>query len=1307
MLNTSDNFCWSEWLKHAEDIPCAAYVIKNDEGLTLLGGNQSFYHLFGCSDQVIRQRYGGQLSALLDPEPFKTLPPISDTLPSKPVEVLQRLSRKGKDAWIITSFTAHSSDNEAVLYCASVDITDYETAMQSLISFEETVRIAAEQAHLDYMEYDFTTKAADIRSALSILPNSLEANDGLCPDFVKQMMSDEIICSGYESILQKAFEIPSGSEGRATYELLLKHQERGTIWTRLSIALKKNGKQAVVLWEDITQEKEAVRNYLSETLFYQAILSEKDAYGHIDATEDKITRVGGMWNLYNELIDQISYSQLIEEFIYKVVHPEDRKHYLEVMQRDNFLESFKNGINQLSCEFRRIVEQNKMVWMQLSIYLFRDPITNHVIGLLTIQNINEKKQQEWLLLRDSSIDQLTHVYNRRMAESLIRGCLAQIMPQEWSAFIILDIDNFKQINDQHGHHAGDQALMQLSDCLNHFFRHDDVVGRFGGDEFIIFLPNVTDKTCVTERINKLFLQIQENTADKLPLSCSAGIALFQGESTYELLFLKADRALYQAKSTGKGQFTFYQEDEPLRLDRRAPILREHAQSDDAVAGSPMGAPPQDDPLNVFLSDRMLPHANNNFDSLIGAQGDLAYLINPANFDLICGNQAFYDRLGMSASQCEGMKCYELMHRRDTPCPFCSKANWSTDKFYLWRNLNTALEQEFLIKNKLVTWQEHEALLAIAIDISNNKSIVDSLDNGVMETHNLLSGVQHMTETQSLTEAVTSALETIGYFFRADAVCFWQYSQTEQKYICFQSWYPNQRTHEQKKNTTAINQWLEDYSWGQAIMLESPEAMLSHSYDMYLYMKEHAIHNQRWMRIEENDELLGFIVIDNSSSNLQNIAFMESFTVFMASELKKRTLIENSIYAGQHDDLTDLLSRKSFEEFTLTYSPDEIACIGVMIANFNNLKGINSTRGFQTGNYYIRLFADMLRESFEGTYIYRLNGDEFLVLLPEHTRTDLEERISVLENLVQNNGMFTVSIGYSWDDVENDLSLLIEQATQAMKLHKKSHYDAMPNSIDMERRKSLNDLVTCIENREFEVFLQPKVELLHGTMVGAEALIRYHHKELGYITPSQFIDILEKNNLIRYIDLFVFEEVCRQLERWKNQGLFLPVVSLNFSRLTLIEQDILATMENIISHYDVPRKYLEIEITESVSNMGKSILYQNAQDLYKAGFAISLDDFGTKYTNLSILADLDFNILKVDRSLVGELNKQSSRQLIMKNIITMCQDLGIRVLAEGIENVDQESILQKLKCHLGQGYLYGKPMPIEEFDRKYIQLQQLT
>lgn len=1275
--------------------PSAVYTARGGD-LILLCANAAFYDLMGCGEEELRDKYGNRLCALFDGNSARAFDEAANRCVAdqpEPIRIKQQIRKNGVDVWLHTEAICVVDDEGPVFHCVSFDMTEYEEKRRTLDGLEDTISLLARQIGMDCFLYETKTRTAAFYSAGAVVPAELFSTDRECHDFPERMVSCGLVPAEYEKAWRGTFNGLQKDGDRVVRELKINLEGHPDMWARLTLSVKKDGvgaeRYALGTLSVITQEKEAARRYLNETQFYQAMLSEKDAYAQLDVTEDRITRIGGMWNLYNEIIDKVTYSALILEFINKVVHPEDRRHYLELMQCDNFMKSLADGIDKLGCEFRRIVDQNKMMWMQLSVHLFRDATTQHVLALMYIKNIDAKKKQEMLLLNDSRRDQLTNVYNRKMAEETIKERMREATPNELCAFMILDVDNFKQINDSFGHKAGDDVLIRLANILSGAFRRSDIIGRFGGDEFIIFLNNIMSEEKVIERLNNLY-SLLGSEADADGLKCSVGVSIMRGRVDYEQMFRRADLALYQAKSAGKNCFIFFREGDTKTPDGKV----EHTCIEQKETVNLLG--------ETQASAPVLPVAE--FDAFISDQGDIAYLVEPDTFDLICGNKAFYDRLGLTAQQCFGMKCYEAMQKRISPCPFCSKANWSTDKFYLWRNLNHALEQEFLIKNKLVVWGGKEVMLALAVDISNNKSIVDSLDNGEMESHSILSGVQRMAEAKTLNEAMQSALETIGSFFRADAVRLWRRDETDNTYRCAARWHRDENDTNKDDGQMEVSTWLGERTLEQSVTLESQEAMLCHSYDMYELMKRNAVRNQRWIKLDETDEGQGCIEIDNVSSNFQNVAFMESFSVFFVSELRKRRLIENALYANQYDDLTNLLSRKSFEETVASYDHDRATCVGVVMANFDDLKGINSAQGFSTGNYMIGQLADMLREAFGEELVFRLNGDEFLVIAVDVGLTLLEEKIGRFEEMIRDRGDFTVSIGYSWDNVEKDVSVLIEQATQTMKINKKRHYDSAPVSGHNERRKMLNGLLNALENREFEVFMQPKVELLHNKVIGAEALVRYRDKERGLIQPSQFIELLEKNNLIRFVDLFVFEEVCKQLEMWKAQGANLPVVSLNFSRLTLLEKDILASMEAIIARYDAPKKHVEIEITESVADMGKSVLYQAAYDLYQAGFAISLDDFGTKYTNLSILADIDFSMLKLDKSLVGSLGSQPSHQLILKNIIYMCKDLGIGVIAEGVETKRQEQILRDMQCQMGQGYLYGKPIPTDEFYERYIQPQ---
>ena len=205
-------------------------------------------------------------------------------------------------------------------------------------------------------------------------------------------------------------------------------------------------------------------------------------------------------------------------------------------------------------------------------------------------------------------------------------------------------------------------------------------------------------------------------------------------------------------------------------------------------------------------------------------------------------------------------------------------------------------------------------------------------------------------------------------------------------------------------------------------------------------------------------------------------------------------------------------------------------------------------------------------------------------------------------------------------------------------------------------------------------------------------------------PGKFIPALEKNNLIRYIDLFVFEEVCKVLQKWDRMGVESPMISLNFSRKTLLEDHLIDMMEETVSKYQVDKNLIEIEITEDLADVGKTIVYQMVKHIRHAGFRVSLDDFGTNYSNLSILSELEFDTLKIDRSLIHSLESEEKNRIILRNVIQMCKELKVSIIAEGVESERQRDILMRLGCLLIQGYLYSKPIPVHEFEKKFMNVQ---
>lgn len=233
---------------------------------------------------------------------------------------------------------------------------------------------------------------------------------------------------------------------------------------------------------------------------------------------------------------------------------------------------------------------------------------------------------------------------------------------------------------------------------------------------------------------------------------------------------------------------------------------------------------------------------------------------------------------------------------------------------------------------------------------------------------------------------------------------------------------------------------------------------------------------------------------------------------------------------------------------------------------------------------------------------------------------------------------------------------------------------------------------------FIVYYQPQVELKTNSVIGAEALVRGINDKGQIVSPNDFVPYYEALGLIREIDFFVLKSVCLDIKYWGSLG-FHPCVSVNFSRVTLMEPDVVKTIKEMCKAHGVDPSRIVIEVTESVEKIDDAKLYLLIDELSETGFRVSLDDFGAEYSNLSLLIERHFDEIKLDKSLIANLDSNKRSQIVVKNISKMCRELGEdRLLAEGIETKEQKQKLTQYKYKYGQGFYFYRPMTQEKFTR---------
>ena len=248
---------------------------------------------------------------------------------------------------------------------------------------------------------------------------------------------------------------------------------------------------------------------------------------------------------------------------------------------------------------------------------------------------------------------------------------------------------------------------------------------------------------------------------------------------------------------------------------------------------------------------------------------------------------------------------------------------------------------------------------------------------------------------------------------------------------------------------------------------------------------------------------------------------------------------------------------------------------------------------------------------------------------------------------------------------------------------------------MLEKKQICDLFEqAIQEEQYIAFFQPQYNQSTGMMIGAEALVRWRHPELGLIPPSVFIPVLEENKMIIRLDLYVFEYTCRFIRKCLDENLHIIPISTNFSRHDIFIENFVEQLEEIRKKYDVPVRFLRVEITESVAVKGEENVNNVVAKLHQYGYIVEMDDFGSGYSSLNVLKDVDFDIIKMDMKFLSSQSKRGG--IILSSIVRMAHWLCLPIIAEGVETTEQVDFLRSIGCEYIQGYLYSQPLPEEQF-----------
>ncbi len=684
--------------------------------------------------------------------------------------------------------------------------------------------------------------------------------------------------------------------------------------------------------------------------------------------------------------------------------------------------------------------------------------------------------------------------------------------------------------------------------------------------------------------------------------------------------------------------------------------------------------------------------------IINQQNLVAYATDTDTNEIIYMTQAAASLYGFEHVQdTYGKKCYELIQGLDSVCPFCTNSKLVPGQPYHWEHYNEKLQMCFDITDILVMYEGKYCRLEIARDVTAQKEKFDRVSNRLTVEETLVDCIQTLSSEADVNAAVNRFLEIIGRFYAADRAYIFEYRKNQIKNT-FEWCAPNikpQLDLLQEIPIEYIRDWNHKFELDGEFFITSLDRDLETDSPDYRILKDQGIESLAAAPLKKNGQIIGFLGVDNPMESTGDLSLLRSVCSFVLEEMERRRLIQNLELFSYTDLLTGLQNRNSYIKMLDRLSHQTLRSLGVIYIDINGMKKINDSNGHKYGDRVIKKVADILKSRVENS-AYRVGGDEFTVICADIGKQDFQTLTEKLIRDFDRNKEYDVSIGHTWKEGNVSADEEILKADDLMYAEKQRYYHAVLQGDRMARAGIATELLRDIADHRFGVYYQPQICLKTGRIMGAEALVRKWSKRGTLILPDRFIPHYERERVICHLDLFVFETVCADWQNWKRQGIDTHISS-NFSRVTLMASDIVTQIKQICRKYEVPAEKITIEVTESISKLDPQQLIDLMNQIVAEGFSVSLDDFGSKYSNLSILTTLDFNEIKFDKSLVDKLSSDAKSRIVMKNTMQICRELPMtRSLAEGIETVEQLDLLHQYHCDYGQGYYFAKPMSAESF-----------
>lgn len=563
-------------------------------------------------------------------------------------------------------------------------------------------------------------------------------------------------------------------------------------------------------------------------------------------------------------------------------------------------------------------------------------------------------------------------------------------------------------------------------------------------------------------------------------------------------------------------------------------------------------------------------------------------------------------------------------------------------------------------------------------------------------------------------AINNLLEKIGHFTKADRAYI-----VDEKDGCYYNTYEwcnegiePQINQLQNLRAEDMPYWIPKLSSGESIFIEDLENVKETMPVEYEILKPQNINTLIVFPIILSNTLKGFIGVDNP--NIKDakdvIRLLAALGSYLGTTRENAAVYAKLEYRLNYDSLTKAYNRYGFyknAQKLIKEHTDTEYCL--ILSDIKSFKLINEIYGENIADKILIDEVNIIRQKMKGNSVLgRLNGDIIAMVIPKEYLSEKEfsDMIKLLSDRYSNkNFRLHIYLGvYYIKDVNETIRQMVDKVSLVIMKSKGNmsnyilYYDENSYRNDIFKQQLIGEFETALNENQFCMYLQPQTDK-DGNMLGAEALIRWNHPNMGLIMPGAFIECFEDAGLIYRLDNYIWEEAAKQLKIWKDSG-YNYYISVNISAKDFYHIDVYQTFKNLVSKYGIDTDKLHIEITETALSEDKQAAHKTIERLHDEGFIIEIDDFGSGYSSFNFLKDVCADVIKIDRVFLKKSSHEERGEQILRSIISLSHDIGMDVITEGVENVDQLSMLAKMNCDWFQGYYFSKPITVGDFEEKY-------